>query len=45
MLSKFLGNTCNGTTCPNNAVCTALNSLSYQCVCPNQFEGDQCQFG
>ncbi len=39
---------CNETSCPSvnyYGVCSPIGNYSSQCVCPSQYEGDQCQYG
>ncbi len=48
ILFSYEENTCNITNCPiiqNYGICTSIGNYGLVCVCPDQYEGDQCQYG
>ena len=45
ILINFKGLNCDLTTCLNNASCLLINNkTNYECVCPNNYEGNECQY-
>ena len=44
-LNARSGLACDSTTCLNGASCRQTINNAIECVCPQNFEGKECQYG